>query len=179
MAVSNPILPGPPQPLGMPNNLAVAVAELDARIFNIIMDYSLNKFDDSSSRIAEGIPNFLATINEFVAAGDPIRMCLPAFPFKSVNKVEKAFGILPDKAEEIALGRLNTMCSRIEEIYEPGAQLTIISDGLVYNGKLPPRFSSVCQPADRKRSPLHSRQGRLGIRPGYPRHGPQLRIHTH
>ena len=61
-------------------------------------------------------------------------MCLPAFPFKSANKVYKAFGFLPDKAEEIALARLHAMCKRIEEIYAPGACVTIISDGLVYNG---------------------------------------------
>jgi pyoverdine/dityrosine biosynthesis protein Dit1 len=61
-------------------------------------------------------------------------MCLPAFPFKSANKVYKVFGFLPDKAEEIALARLHDMCRRIEEIYSPGAQLVIVSDGLVYNG---------------------------------------------
>lgn len=53
-----------------------------------------------------------------------------------VLQVYKVLGILPDKAEELALERLNSMCLRIGQIYPPGATLTIISDGLVYNDLL-------------------------------------------
>ena len=104
------------------------------KILNIIFDYALNKFDDYIEQFAAGRPKFLSVIDKFVVVGSQIEMCLPAFPFKSANKVDKVFGILPDKAEELALGRLNSMCQRIEDIYSPGAKLTIISDGLVYNG---------------------------------------------
>ena len=108
-------------------------------ILNIIVEYALNKFDDSRQRLAEARPKFLSVIDQFVAEGAKVEMCLPAFPFKSANKIEKVFGILPDKAEELALERLNTMCIRIGDIYLPGAKLTIISDGLVYNGLSNPR----------------------------------------
>jgi len=53
---------------------------------------------------------------------------------RSANKVYKVLGVLPDKAEELALKRLNDMCLRIGTVYAPGARCTIISDGLVYNG---------------------------------------------
>ncbi|KAK1714026.1 Pyoverdine/dityrosine biosynthesis protein-domain-containing protein [Colletotrichum lupini] len=79
---------------------------------------------------------FLSVINGFVTADKPIDMCLPAFPFKSANKAYKVLGFLPDKAEELALQRLNTICLRIRDIYSPGARITIISDGLVYNDLL-------------------------------------------
>lgn len=108
--------------------------EISAKILAIIYEYALNKFDDSANRLAAGIPKFIAVIDEFVMAGRQVEMCLPAFPFKSANRVYKVFGILPDKAEELAMERLNTMCARIGQVYEPGAKLTIISDGLVYNG---------------------------------------------
>jgi pyoverdine/dityrosine biosynthesis protein Dit1 len=29
---------------------------------------------------------------------------------------------------------LNTMCARVREVYSPGLQVTIISDGITYNG---------------------------------------------
>lgn len=99
-----------------------------------IFEYALNKFNDYIEKFAAGRPKFLSVIDRFVTAETRVEMCLPAFPFKSANKVEKVFGILPDKAEELALERLNTMCMRIEDVYPPGAKLTIISDGLVYNG---------------------------------------------
>ncbi|KAF2464540.1 uncharacterized protein BDR25DRAFT_271517 [Lindgomyces ingoldianus] len=109
---------------------------MSTRILEIIFDYALNKFDDCRDRLEAGRPRFIEVLNEFVRAGAQIDMALPAFPFKSANKVYKALGFLPDKAEEIALARLHNMCRRIEEIYEPGAKVVIISDGLVYNDLL-------------------------------------------
>ena len=111
--------------------------EISRKILQIIFQYALNKFDDTMERLALGRPKFLAVIDQFVVARTQVLMCLPAFPFKSANKMEKVLGNLPDKAEELALERLNTMCTRIGEVYKPGAKLTIISDGLVYNGLSP------------------------------------------
>lgn len=110
------------------------VTETSNKILDIIFEYALNKFNDSMEKLAVGRPKFLSVIDQFVIAGTQVEMCLPAFPFKSANKVYKVFGIFPDKAEELALERLNTMCIRIGDVYPPGAKLTIISDGLVYNG---------------------------------------------
>ena len=114
--------------------LKVEVSETSTKILAIIFEYTLNKFDDTPTQLAAGTPKFLSVIDHFVMAGKRVDMCLPAFPFKSANKVYKVFGILPDKAEELAMERLNTMCARIAEVYAPGSKLTIISDGLVYNG---------------------------------------------
>lgn len=111
-----------------------SVTDMSSQILDIIFEYALNKFNDSTERLEAGRLKFLAVVNKFIAAGSRVDMCLPAFPFKSANKAYKVFGILPDKAEELALGRLNTMCARIKEIYPPGAQCIIISDGIVYNG---------------------------------------------
>lgn len=114
----------------------ISTTLMSTNILEIIFDYALNKFDDCRDRLEAGRPKFISVLNNFVRAGLQVDMCLPAFPFKSANKVYKAFGILPDKAEEIALSRLQNMCKRIEEIYPPGAKVIIISDGLVYNGLL-------------------------------------------
>lgn len=116
------------------SHAAHEATETSAKILSIIYEYALNKFDDTVDRLSAGIPKFLAVIEQFVMANKQVEMCLPAFPFKSANKVYKVFGILPDKAEELALERLNDMCARIGQVYGPGAKLTIISDGLVYNG---------------------------------------------
>lgn len=112
----------------------VEAMETSEKILDIIFEYALNKFQDTTQRLAAGRPKFLSVIDQFIAAKTQVDMCLPAFPFKSANKVSKVFGVLPDKAEELALRRLDVMCMRIEEVYPPGARLTIISDGLVYNG---------------------------------------------
>jgi hypothetical protein len=112
----------------------ISIALKSTNILEIVFDYALNKFDDCRDRLEAGRFKFISVLNDFVRRDARIDMCLPAFPFKSANKVYKVFGFLPDKAEEIALARLHDMCRRIEEIYSPGAQLVIVSDGLVYNG---------------------------------------------
>jgi pyoverdine/dityrosine biosynthesis protein Dit1 len=110
------------------------VSETSNKILDIVLEYSLNKFDSTVELHIAGRPKFLAVVSRFVRARQKVVMCLPAFPFKSANKVEKVLGTLPDKAEELALARLNSMCATIGHFYEPGAELTVISDGLVYNG---------------------------------------------
>lgn len=110
------------------------VSETSNRILDVILEYSLNKFDSTAELHSAGRPKFLAIVSRFVRAQQKVVMCLPAFPFKSANKIEKVLGTLPDKAEELALARLNSICATIGQFYEPGAELTIISDGLVYNG---------------------------------------------
>ncbi|KAF5715931.1 spore wall maturation DIT1 [Fusarium mundagurra] len=124
------------RPIAEQQDADPSVHAVSSRILDIIFEYALNKFSDSKERLEAGRPKFLSIVGKFVAASTRVEMCLPAFPFKSANKAYKVFGILPDKAEEIALDRLNTMCIRIGEIYQPGAQCTIISDGVVYNDLL-------------------------------------------
>ncbi|KAF7556944.1 hypothetical protein G7Z17_g989 [Cylindrodendrum hubeiense] len=109
------------------------VRETSRLILDIILKYALNKFDRSRDLLEGGADGFLSVIDQFVSAGTRVEACLPAFPFKSANKVYKVLGHLPDKAEELALDRLNSMCTRIQEVYPPGAQVTIISDGITYN----------------------------------------------
>ncbi|KAL9561105.1 hypothetical protein ACKAV7_014460 [Fusarium commune] len=112
------------------------VSEISNRILDVILEYSLHKFDSTEELHSAGRPKFLAVVSRFVRARQKVVMCLPAFPFKSANKVEKVLGTLPDKAEELALARLNSICVTIGQFYEPGAELTVISDGLVYNDLL-------------------------------------------
>ena len=125
---------GLPQARASVPHITMETRSVSHLILDIVFEYALNKFDDSKERLAAGETKFLAVIDEFVKAGTPVDSCLPAFPFKSANKVYKVLGDLPDKAEELALERLNTMCVRIKDVYKPGARVTIISDGITYNG---------------------------------------------
>ena len=62
------------------------------KILKIIYEHALNKFDDSKERLAAGTVKFLTVIDRFVQAGERVETCLPAFPFKSANKVYKVLG---------------------------------------------------------------------------------------
>lgn len=108
--------------------------ETASKILDIIDRYRLRRSSDATTKADEGALKFLALIYSHVKAGVEVPMCLPAFPFKSPNSVSKVLGKLPDRAEELALSHLNGICAAIKDIYPPGAMLTIISDGLVYNG---------------------------------------------
>ena len=152
----------------------VQVAEVEddfmvtsSKILNIIYRYRLTKGPDANDKWSQGTPKFLAVIYKFVKAGQTLKMCLPAFPFKSANRTFKVLGTLPDKAEETSLDRLNDLCAAIGDVYKPGAKLLIISDGLVYNGEcslyLPLEKNCFADHFVLLRPPYHTGQRRLGI----------------
>jgi hypothetical protein len=82
----------------------------------------------------EGLENFIPKVKKQVEASEPVRLLLPGFPFKSPNARDKVLGTLPDLGEELALAHLNGLCSNIATVYGHGAEVHILSDGLVYNG---------------------------------------------
>lgn len=110
--------------------------ETASKVLAIIDRYSLGKSHDAPEKAKEGALKFLALIYRHIKSGDAVPLCLPAFPFKSPNSLAKVLGKLPDRAEELALAHMNGLCLAIQDVYPPGARLTIISDGLVYNGKV-------------------------------------------
>lgn len=71
----------------------------------------------------------------FIRQDVPVKLVLPAFPFKSPNRLHKTLGSYPDKAEEIALQHMEGLCKMIKDIYPRGAELCVVSDGLMYNGE--------------------------------------------
>lgn len=158
------------------------VTNISRRILRIFFEYALNKIDHSDAGFERGAQNFVPVVRRFVAAGERIEACLPAFPFKSANKEYKVLGKLPDKAEELALERLNSICTRIQDIYPPGARITIISDGITYNGM----YSTIDGFTSEKKSAntairliKHIRSGYLGVRrvSTYYGHRKEVRLH--
>lgn len=85
---------------------------------------------ESGGRI-EHWPVQRAAIRDHIRTGDPIEFTLPGFPCKSPNP-SKVAGTLPDEGERVALRNLDALCTRIGEVYEPGARVIICSDGHVF-----------------------------------------------
>lgn len=67
-----------------------------------------------------------------IAASKPVTFVLPAFPGKSPN-LAKVLSPLPDMAERLALQFLDKLCEHIREVYSPGAQIILCSDGRVFS----------------------------------------------
>lgn len=74
----------------------------------------------------------LPRVEACIAQNLPIKLVLPAFPAKSPN-LRKVTGPLPDFGEELALRFLQERCDAVREIYAPGAELIICSDGRVFS----------------------------------------------
>lgn len=74
----------------------------------------------------------LQIIEQLVAKQLPIKMILPAYPGKSPNR-NKTLGYFPDLAEHHSIDILSQLCDEINEIYQPGAQVIICSDGYVFS----------------------------------------------
>ncbi|KAK2044695.1 pyoverdine/dityrosine biosynthesis protein [Colletotrichum somersetense] len=79
---------------------------------------------------------FHPRVEEYVKKSESVKMIIPAFPWKSINRTDKVTGALPDFGEELALARLNDLCVEIGKVYTQGAEVHIATDGLVFNAWL-------------------------------------------
>ncbi|WP_432040062.1 L-tyrosine/L-tryptophan isonitrile synthase family protein [Streptomyces cucumeris] len=109
-----------------PENLPT---ETSAAILNLLLPH--HRTTERTHTSAETFPHQLRQISERVHEGAPITLTLPGFPCKSPNPA-KVLGHLPDMGEQLSLTFLDTLCSEIERIYPPGAQMIICSDGHVF-----------------------------------------------
>ncbi|KAH1532952.1 hypothetical protein KXV78_003955 [Aspergillus fumigatus] len=100
-------------------------------VLKVIERYGVNF--EKTGESWQGLTSFIPTVVEQVKKREAVRMILPAFPFKSPNARDKVLGVMPDLGEELALYHLNGLCENIGRVYEPGADVYISSDGLVYN----------------------------------------------
>ncbi|MBT4790615.1 MAG: L-tyrosine/L-tryptophan isonitrile synthase family protein [Halobacteriovoraceae bacterium] len=82
-------------------------------------------------------PAGMSSVHHFKLASaisrcEKIQFVLPAFPAKSKNH-EKTYSHRPDLGEVESLKRLNEIALKISEIYYPGAEFIICSDGRVFS----------------------------------------------
>lgn len=75
-------------------------------------------------------------IDKFVSNGEPVRFAMLGFPFKSTNTRDKVLGPLPDLGEELTVKNFEAFNSAITAIYKPGVNITVASDGYVFNDLL-------------------------------------------
>jgi hypothetical protein len=125
--LKDPIVPPDSDVLSEDHNMTMEVLK-------IIESYGVD-FEQSGVSW-KGFDSFVPIVLSQIERQEPIRMILPAFPFKSPNARDKVLGNMPDFGEELALSHLNGLCQNIADVYEPGANVYISSDGLVYNGEL-------------------------------------------
>lgn len=117
-----------------------AYQDIVSSIMDILEKFSLQQHGNAHFL---GRDVFSPCVNRHVVAGRRIPMVLPAFPAKSINRVDKVLGPHPDLGEELALERLNDLCSQIQNVYAPGATVLIATDGACYNGRHQPPYSAL------------------------------------
>ncbi|KAF5643196.1 Pyoverdine biosynthesis [Fusarium sp. NRRL 52700] len=105
------------------------------RILNVITFYGVRE-EEPQGKPCQAREKFLPIMLKSIREEAPIKLVLPAFPFKSPNRSNKVLGALPDLGEAIALENLQGLCDTIRDIYKHGAECYITSDGLVYNDLL-------------------------------------------
>lgn len=90
--------------------------------------------DDQYEQV--GKPILYDKILWFVQRNLPISFVMLGFPMKSKNSRDKVLGVLPDMAEEVAFNNFANFDALIRDIYPPGVNMTIVSDGYIFNDVL-------------------------------------------
>lgn len=68
-----------------------------------------------------------------IVNNSPIRFAMLGLPFKSINKRDKVLGELPDLGEELTIKNFEAFNESIKAIYAPGINITVASDGYMFN----------------------------------------------
>ncbi|EOD45897.1 putative pyoverdine dityrosine biosynthesis protein [Neofusicoccum parvum UCRNP2] len=115
---------------------AETLEKLASDILDVIQSYGQHLVPKDGETQASGWigkPMFMKKVMQQLEKGQAIRMILPAFPWKSINKVDKVTGVLPDLGEELALARLNQLCEDIKSVYPLGGEIHIATDGALFD----------------------------------------------
>lgn len=72
-------------------------------------------------------------VKRFTDAGDPVEFVMLGFPMKSMNDRDKVLGKLPDLGEELSMANFARFNQAVTDVYRPGAKITLVSDGYVFN----------------------------------------------
>lgn len=75
-------------------------------------------------------------IASFIGAGKPIDFVMLGFPFKSTNTRDKVLGIRPDMGEKVTIDNFTKFNNQIKKAYAPGVNISIVSDGYIFNDLL-------------------------------------------
>ena len=107
-----------------------------SKILSIVAAYR-HRSANVPDRFAKFVPQLQKQLTDTVSKKEPVSFILPAFPFKAPaeDNKNKTLGLLPDKAEEIALQTLDGFADSIGDVYEGGAKVVIVSDASVYGGE--------------------------------------------
>ena len=106
------------------------------KILSVISAYR-HRSIEPPDRFTKFVPQLQKQLTEIVSKNEPVHFILPAFPFKAPAEDDKSrtLGLMPDKAEQIALQTLDGFANSIAEIYKGGANVEIVSDASVYGGE--------------------------------------------
>src|SRR5690348_15901901 len=99
------------QPHG--TKMVVATETITNAVLSIIELYHLKASPFNSSIVSQCWETFFPLIQKAIEVNELVSFILPAFPFKSPNKVDKVLSVLPDKCEEVALLHLQGFCNNI------------------------------------------------------------------
>lgn len=102
------------------------------QILDIFQSYRMGEIPGDQYQ-EKGKALLAAKIDKHIAANSPIPFVMLGFPMKSGNQRDKVIGNLPDFAEEVALKNFNQFGNQIKEVYSPGIDFQIISDGYAFN----------------------------------------------
>lgn len=121
--------------------------------------------DSNISKWSTGGRDVLANrIDSFVANNHEIQFLMLGYPFKSTNHQHKTLGTLPDLAEEVSLRQIAAFNDEVKSFYPPGAKLTVLSDGFIFNDLLNEAESVVDQYHEVVLAMAHEAQASTDIR---------------
>lgn len=91
-------------------------------------------------------------IDVFVGLWQPIKFSMLGYPMKSPNDRDKVIGKLPDLGEELSFANFAYFAQAVREVYSPGVEYALISDGYIFSDIMQTSDATVQAYAERNKA---------------------------
>jgi L-tyrosine isonitrile synthase len=106
---------------------------LAAKLLSVLTNRKIRRGSNATLKLEDYCPQFQAQIQGYVDAGEPVKIVLPAFPFKFPNPLRTPNAVGGDLADVLALTQIEGMNQAVQQIYDPGMEFVVLHDSRVYS----------------------------------------------
>ncbi|MBT3814261.1 L-tyrosine/L-tryptophan isonitrile synthase family protein [Candidatus Woesearchaeota archaeon] len=112
------------------NNARKYNGNLAEKILSIFLNQRIR--NGPACNLTESKEYFINNFNNSISSNEPIKIIIPSFPFKLPNPLRNNSRIA-GLAEIASVTQLSGISDSIQRVYEPGVEIIIASDGILYS----------------------------------------------
>jgi len=116
--------------------LVLTSTQVADRILDIFQGFRMPELPNVDQYAIVGRDILRQRLVEFIDKQQVIDFVMLGYPMKSPNERDKVIGRLPDLGEKVSIDNFDNFARQVRDVYPPGVNINIVSDGYVFSDVL-------------------------------------------